>query len=69
VKELLGPETHPLRVLWDADFLFGPKGTTGANTYVPCEINVSAVWPYSPQEDRSSDHRPAPGREGTYCLK
>jgi hypothetical protein len=35
-----------LPVLWDADFLYGPKDATGADTYVLCEINVSAVYPF-----------------------
>jgi hypothetical protein len=52
MKELLGLHTHSLPVLWDADFLFGPKDTTGADTYVLCEINVSAVWPYPTQASR-----------------
>jgi hypothetical protein len=32
-----------LPVLWDADFLYGPKDASGADTYVLCEINVSSV--------------------------
>jgi hypothetical protein len=35
-----------LPVLWDADFLYGPKDATGADTYVLCEINVSSVYPF-----------------------
>ncbi len=34
-----------LPVIWDADFLYGPKTPTGEDTYVLCEINVSAVLP------------------------
>ena len=32
-------------VIWDADFLYGPKTAAGEDTYVLCEINVSAVLP------------------------
>jgi hypothetical protein len=35
-----------LPALWDADFLYGPKTPDGRDTYVLCEINISAVSPY-----------------------
>ncbi len=35
-----------LPLLWDADFMFGPKDGNGEDTYVLCEINVSCVSPY-----------------------
>lgn len=35
-----------LPVVWDADFLYGPKNPAGADTYVLCEINVSSVYPF-----------------------
>lgn len=35
-----------LPVIWDADFLYGPKSASGDDTYVLCEINVSAVFPF-----------------------
>lgn len=35
-----------LPLLWDADFLFGPRSTDGQDTFVLCEANVSAVWPF-----------------------
>ena len=40
----IDPQALPL--LWDADFLFGPKTATGEDTYILCEINVSAVSPF-----------------------
>jgi hypothetical protein len=52
MKELLDLDTHSLPVIWDADFLFGPKDATGADTCVLCEINISAVWPYPTQASR-----------------
>lgn len=46
VQELLDISTEALPVLWDCDFLLGPKGPQGEDTYVLCEINVSSVAPY-----------------------
>lgn len=45
---VLGLATSDLPVLWDADFLLGPKDGSGADTYVLCEINVSSVFPFPP---------------------
>ena len=42
----LGDDALPL--LWDADFLFGPKTPAGDDTYVLCEINCSSVLPFPP---------------------
>ena len=39
-------ETGGLPVLWDCDFLLGPKTASGADTYVLCEINASSVSPF-----------------------
>lgn len=33
-----------LPVIWDADFLYGPRTASGEDTYVLCEINVSSVF-------------------------
>jgi hypothetical protein len=38
-----------LPVIWDADFLYGPTNDAGNDTYVLCEVNVSAVWPFPDQ--------------------
>ena len=35
-----------LPVIWDADFLLGPKTPTGEDSYVLCEINASSVFPF-----------------------
>ena len=48
MRDVLGLAAADLPVIWDADFLFGPRTQTGADTYVLCEINVSAVWPFPP---------------------
>ena len=34
-----------LPAIWDADFLYGPRTAAGEDTYVLCEINISAVLP------------------------
>ena len=39
-------ETGALPVLWDCDFLLGPRTASGADTYVLCEINASCVSPF-----------------------
>ena len=44
----LGLDVRALPVIWDADFLYGPKDEHGRDSYVLCEINVSAVWPFPP---------------------
>jgi hypothetical protein len=46
--DILGLDPQELPVIWDADFLYGPKTAADADTYVLCEINVSAVWPFPP---------------------
>lgn len=43
----IDPGTLP--VLWDADFLYGPRSAAGEDTYVLCEINVSCVSPFPEQ--------------------
>jgi hypothetical protein len=38
-----------LPLIWDADFLYGPKTRSGEDTFVLCEINVSSVLPIPDQ--------------------
>ena len=49
LQRLVGVDRDSLPMLWDADFLYGPKTPSGENTYVLCEINVSSVSPFPPQ--------------------
>ncbi|SMF04698.1 hypothetical protein SAMN06265365_106167 [Tistlia consotensis] len=42
---LLGLDRRSLPVIWDADFLYGPRSEAGEDSYVLCEINVSSVFP------------------------
>jgi hypothetical protein len=46
LQAMLDIPTPSLPALWDADFLYGPRMSDGADTYVLCEINVSSVAPY-----------------------
>jgi hypothetical protein len=44
MMELLAIDRRSLPVIWDADFLYGPRDATGADTYVLCEINASSCF-------------------------
>jgi len=46
MQEILGLDTHALPVIWDADFLYGAKTTSGDDTYVLCEINASSTFAF-----------------------
>ncbi len=46
MQSLLDIKTHQLPVLWDCEFLLGPKLANAEDTYVLCEINVSSVSPF-----------------------
>lgn len=46
MQRLLGIDTVRLPILWDCDFLLGPRSDSGEDTYVLCEINVSSVAPF-----------------------
>jgi hypothetical protein len=40
----LGINAASLPIIWDADFLYGPRTASGEDSYVLCEINVSSVF-------------------------
>ena len=40
----LGIDAASLPIMWDADFLLGPRTASGEDSYVLCEINVSSVF-------------------------
>jgi hypothetical protein len=46
MQRVLDIDTENLPVLWDCDFLLGPRKSSGEDTYVLCEINVSSVSPF-----------------------
>jgi hypothetical protein len=45
MAELLALSLNELPVIWDADFLLGPKNAAGQDSFVLCEINASSVFP------------------------
>ena len=42
-------DAESLPIIWDADFLYGPRTASGEDTHVLCEINVSSVFPFPEQ--------------------
>ena len=44
MTEVLGIDAASLPIIWDADFLYGPRTASGEDSYVLCEINVSSVF-------------------------
>ena len=52
MMQLLDIDAGSLPIIWDADFLYGPRDATGQDTYALCEINVSSVFPFP-------DHAPS----------
>ena len=44
MMQLLGIDVGSLPIIWDADFLYGPRNAADEDTYVLCEINVSSVF-------------------------
>jgi hypothetical protein len=49
MMQLLGINRDSLPIIWDADFLYGPRDAAGQDTFVLCEINVSSVFPIPDQ--------------------
>jgi hypothetical protein len=52
MMQLLDIDAGSLPIIWDADFLYGPRDASGQDSYVLCEINVSSVFPFP-------DHAPS----------
>ena len=44
MMKVLDLEPQSLPIIWDADFLYGPRTGSGEDSYVLCEINVSSVF-------------------------
>jgi hypothetical protein len=68
MMQVLGIDPKALPVIWDADFLYGPRTRAGEDTYVLCEINVSCVFAIPDEApatiarctlERLEEHRPA----------
>ena len=49
MMHVLGIDFGSPPIIWDADFLYGPRDASGRDTYVLYEINVSSVFPF-PEE-------------------
>jgi len=49
MMQLLDIDAGSLPIIWDADFLYGPRTASGEDSYVLCEINVSSVFPIPEQ--------------------
>src|SRR4030081_611827 len=49
MMQTLGLDAGSMPIVWDADFLYGPRTASGDDTYVLCEINVSSVFPFPEQ--------------------
>src|SRR6516165_7314851 len=45
LTSLLDIQRSDLPMIWDADFMLGPRGIGGTDSYVLGEINVSSVFP------------------------
>jgi len=45
LTSLLDIRGRDLPMIWDADFMLGPRGANGIDSYGLCEINVSSVFP------------------------
>jgi hypothetical protein len=46
LQRLTGVEWRELPVIWDIDFLYGPRDPAGRDTYVLCEINASSTFAF-----------------------
>jgi hypothetical protein len=44
MMQVIEIDAASLPIIWDADFLYGPRKAMGEDTYVLCEINVSSVF-------------------------
>ena len=44
MMQILRIDAGSLPIIWDADFLYGPRTASGEDTHVLCEINISSVF-------------------------
>ena len=56
MMQILRIDAAPLPIIWDADFLYGPRTASGEDTYVLCEINVSSVFAIPDQAPAAIAH-------------
>jgi len=46
LERIASVDSEELPVIWDIDFFYGPKTSTGKDTYVLCEINASSTFAF-----------------------
>jgi len=46
LQRVIAIDARSLPVIWDIDFLYGPKTAEGEDTYVLCEINASSTFAF-----------------------
>src|SRR5215472_17623976 len=56
MMQALGLDAASLPIIWDADFLYGPRTASGEDSYVLCEINVSSVFAIPDQAPAAIAH-------------
>jgi hypothetical protein len=56
MMETLGIDAASLPIIWDADFLYGPRTASGEDSYVLCEINISSVFAIPDQAPAAIAH-------------
>ena len=60
MMQLIDIDPESLPIIWDADFLYGPRAASGEDTYVLCEINISSVFPFPEQAPAEIARRALP---------
>ena len=56
LTEALSIDAASLPIIWDADFLYGPRTESGEDSYVLCEINVSSCFAIPDQAPAAIAH-------------
>ena len=59
LTSLLNIPQRDLPMIWDADFMLGPRGADGNDSYVLGEINASSVFPIPDEAPAEIAHRVA----------
>ena len=59
LTSLLAIPQRDLPMIWDADFMLGPQGADGTDSYVLGEINASSVFPMPDEAPAEIAHRVA----------
>jgi hypothetical protein len=67
MRQVLDIDAGSLPIIWDADFLYGPRDAAGRDSYVLCEINVSSVFPF-PEQAPPEIARLAQARSETHKM-